>query len=474
MAGRIKLSFHSRVLLTVLLLCWGLVGIFMVFQYHREKEFKAQLLDTELQMHNLRIIDAMRHSDPIDDIAGSMDKSTDGLRITIIDREGNVMFDNNSSTPFPTANHNSRPEVTDARKHGTGHIIGRHSESDDADYFYSARLGDNGTVVRSAAPYTHKLEEFLRADSTLLWIMLVVTVIISMVGYLVTRRISKSIVRLNRFAQRAEKGERIFEEEAFPHDELGSIASHIVRLYIQRDERHNEAMRQEKDKIRLKKQLTNNINHELKTPVASMMVSLELLRDCPDLPEEKKREFIERLFANTRRLSSLLKDVSTITRMDEGAEMIAKETVDLTALIKGIVEEEQIRTEAHISLEVPQLTIMGNTALLESIFRNLIDNAISYSGCTEITIRADRDGRFTVSDNGCGIAEEHMPHIFERFYRIDKGRSRAAGGTGLGLAIVRNAVAIHGGEIKAFNNNGLTFRFRLGKIRQEMHGESCT
>ena len=277
MAGRIKLSFHSRVLLTVLLLCWGLVGIFMVFQYHREKEFKAQLLDTELQMHNLRIIDAMRHSDPIDDIAGSMDKSTDGLRITIIDREGNVMFDNNSSTPFPTANHNSRPEVTDARKHGTGHIIGRHSESDDADYFYSARLGDNGTVVRSAAPYTHKLEEFLRADSTLLWIMLVVTVIISMVGYLVTRRISKSIVRLNRFAQRAEKGERIFEEEAFPHDELGSIASHIVRLYIQRDERHNEAMRQEKDKIRLKKQLTNNINHELKTPVASMMVSLELL-----------------------------------------------------------------------------------------------------------------------------------------------------------------------------------------------------
>ncbi len=102
MAGRIKLSFHSRVLLTVLLLCWGLVGIFMVFQYHREKEFKAQLLDTELQMHNLRIIDAIRHSDPIDDIAGSMDKSTDGLRITIIDREGTTTPARRSPPPTIT------------------------------------------------------------------------------------------------------------------------------------------------------------------------------------------------------------------------------------------------------------------------------------------------------------------------------------------------------------------------------------
>ena len=462
MAGRISISFHSRVLLTVLLLCWVLVGIFMVFQYHREKEFKTQLLDTELQMHNLRIIDAMRHGDAaMEDIAVDMGKSSDGLRITIIDREGNVMYDNNSSTPFPTANHNTRPEVTDARRHGTGHTIERHSESDDADYFYSARLGDNGTVVRSAAPYTHELEEFLRADSSLLWTMLAVTSIISLIGYIATRRISKSITRLNSFARKAEKGERIFEEEAFPNDELGSIARHIVRLYIQRDERHREAMRQEQDKIRLKKQLTNNINHEIKTPVASMMVSLELLRDCPELPEEKKDEFIDRLYNNTRRLSSLLKDVSTITRMDEGADMINKEPTDLSELVKGMVEEKQMRTDALITMHVPPLTINGNQALLESIFRNLIDNAIAYSGCTEITIRADEEGNFTVSDNGCGVADEHLPHIFERFYRIDKGRSRAAGGTGLGLAIVRNAVSIHGGTITARNDNGLTFRFRL-------------
>lgn len=147
--------------------------------------------------------------------------------------------------------------------------------------------------------------------------------------------------------------------------------------------------------------------------------------------------------------------------MDEGANLIKKEEIDLTALIREIVEEERLRTEMPISLNIPKLSISGNRILLESIFRNLIDNAIAYSGASEMKITADRDGNFTISDNGCGIASEHLPHIFERFYRVDKGRSRAAGGTGLGLSIVRNAIAIHGGDIKAESVNGLTYTFRL-------------
>ncbi|MCH5328989.1 MAG: two-component sensor histidine kinase, partial [Coprobacter sp.] len=121
-------------------------------------------------------------------------------------------------------------------------------------------------------------------------------------------------------------------------------------------------------------------------------------------------------------------------------------------------------TALRIGLDIPELTIRGNRILLESIFRNLIDNAIAYSGATEMRISADSEGRFTVSDNGCGIAPEHLPHIFERFYRVDKGRSRAAGGTGLGLSIVRNAVALHGGDIRAESAGGLTFRFGLTGI----------
>jgi sensor histidine kinase/response regulator len=441
---------------------WLLVGTFMVFQYRREKAFKEQLLDCELQMHNRRILDDIARGMPVDSIIDHIGSPLDNLRISLIDNDGNVIFDNNDSTPFPSGDHNSRPEVIEARKSGIGHSVSRYSVSDNCSYFYSAMRGDDGIVIRSAAPYTHSLQEVLKADSSILWIMIAFAIVLSLASYVASHKISLSIRRLNLFAEKAEKGERIYNDEAFPHDELGSIASHIVRLYIQRDEQHREALRQEKDKIRLKKQLTNNINHELKTPVASILVCLELLRDHPEmLPEEKKRELNDRIFANAQRLNSLLKDVAAITRMDEGEEMIEKAPVDLAELVNDVVAEERLRTSMNITIDMPQLKISGNRQLLESIFRNLIDNAISYSGGSEIVIKADSEGNFIVSDNGCGVPDEHLPHIFERFYRIDKGRSRAAGGTGLGLSIVRNAVGIHGSDISVTNNGGLQFRFRL-------------
>lgn len=459
MAGRVKFSFHTRVLLTVLALCWILVGTAMVFQYRREKEFKAQLLDTRLQMHNDRIVDDLRQGESIDSIVSRIGVPVEHLRVTLIDRKGNVLYDNTS--PHPTANHNTRPEVIEARANGTGHAVARLSQSDDINYFYSARLADNGMVVRSAAPYNHSLTDFLKADSTMLWIMAALTLAMSLVGFIVTRKISLSITRLNDFAHKAERGERIYSDEAFPNDELGSIAGNIVKLYAQREQQHRQALRNEQDKIRLKKQLTNNINHELKTPVASILLCLDLLDDHPELAPEQKEEFMDKIRHNAQRLNSLLKDVSTITRMDEGADVIEKTETDLTALIREIVEESRLRTEMKITLDIPELTIKGNRPLLESIFRNLIDNAIAYSGASELKITADTEGNFTVSDNGCGIAPEHLPHIFERFYRIDSGRSRAAGGTGLGLSIVRNAVAIHGGSIKPFSINGLAYKFKL-------------
>lgn len=461
MAGRIRLPFSMRVFLTVLALCWMLAGIFMLLQYQRERDFRASLLDARLRMHNERIIEDIRLGQDIEDIVARIGTPVDGLRVTLIDSDGNVLYDSGKHVPPPSDNHNGRPEVRAARESGSGHAVARLSESDGVNYFYSARLGDDGMVVRSSAPYTHSLTDFLRADSSLLWMMAALTLVMSLAVFLSTRKISLSITRLHHFAQRAERGERIYNDEAFPDDELGSIASNIVQLYAQRDEQHSKALRLEQDKIRLKKQLTNNINHELKTPVASILLCLDLLEDHPQLPPEKKREFMDRIRANTLRLNALLKDVATITRMDEGPGMIEKEEVDLSGLITEVVEEERLKTAMDISLDIPPLSIYGNRTLLESIFRNLIDNAIAHSGATQMRISADADGNFTVSDNGCGIDAEHLPHIFERFYRVDKGRSRAAGGTGLGLSIVRNAVALHGGDIRAESAGGLTLAFSL-------------
>lgn len=302
----------------------------------------------------------------------------------------------------------------------------------------------------------------------------------SILAYFATRRLGKNIERLNRFAAKAEKGESFDEDEPFPNDELGSISSHIVQLYAQwkqtikdRDIAHEAAMREEQDKIRIKRQLTNNINHELKTPVASIQVCLETLLSGINISEEKRQELIERCYANNERLRRLLGDVSLITRMEDGSQLISKEAVDINNIINEIADDlaivpEEERFTLHSNFN-EQVVVDGNPSLIGSIFRNLTENAIAYSGGRNIYISLLENNeelcRICFEDDGCGVDEKQLPRLFERFYRVDKGRSHRMGGTGLGLAIVKHAVQFHGGNISVTNrlNGGLRFEFSLKK-----------
>ena len=222
---------------------------------------------------------------------------------------------------------------------------------------------------------------------------------------------------------------------------------------------------------RLRRELTHNISHELKTPVASILGYTDTILESPDISEEMKRLFIERTNVQAKRLSALLQDISALNRMDYAKDMIAVERVDVAALFAAILQETTLavqRREMSVKNYLPQnIIVRGNRSLLYSIFRNLIDNAVNYAGQgTTIEVSAtEQQGLwlFTFSDNGIGIPAEHLPRIFERFYRIDKGRSRDMGGTGLGLAIVKNAVQLHGGTINVSSpaTGGLTFEFTL-------------
>jgi signal transduction histidine kinase len=167
----------------------------------------------------------------------------------------------------------------------------------------------------------------------------------------------------------------------------------------------------------------------------------------------------------------LLNDVSTITRLEDGSSRIECESIDLRAIVDEIASEVALlpddkRMRMNITLPSP-MHVLGNSTLLMSIMKNLTDNAIAYSGGRDIFIRLtegnDAMHTITFSDNGIGIDEEHINHIFERFYRIDAGRSRKLGGTGLGLSIVKNAVLFHGGDIEVYNRKagGLEFKFTL-------------
>jgi signal transduction histidine kinase len=246
----------------------------------------------------------------------------------------------------------------------------------------------------------------------------------------------------------------------------------LLHRYARRmDERISREQAAKENQMR--RELTQNIAHELKTPVASILGYTDTILDNPQMSSETQRQFIERTNAQAHRLTALLQDISTLNRMDFAAHQLTMERTDVSAIVGDIGAETAIALEKrNMTLNncLPQhIVIQGNPSLIYSIFRNLVDNAINYAGEGKtIEVTAEDQGphwAFTFRDNGVGIAEEHLPRIFERFYRIDKSRSRSIGGTGLGLAIVKNAVLLHGGTITAYlaQNGGLQFEFTLKK-----------
>lgn len=233
---------------------------------------------------------------------------------------------------------------------------------------------------------------------------------------------------------------------------------------------------QKEEENRLKRQLTQNISHELKTPVSSIKGYLETILETENLPEDKQRFFLERCFVQATRLGDLLADISVLTRLDEAGSLFDLQPINIHTLVSDINKDSLQALEQKgdtFNIQIPaDCQIEGNHSLLYSIFRNLLDNAIAYAGDNiQIQIQCYREDKqfyyFSFSDTGTGVNEEHLNRIFERFYRVDKGRSRKLGGTGLGLAIVKNAVLFHHGEISArkHNSGGLEILFSLMKTK---------
>lgn len=245
----------------------------------------------------------------------------------------------------------------------------------------------------------------------------------------------------------------------------------LFRYAKRMDERIGREQAEKENSMR--RELTQNISHELKTPVASILGYTETIMESPNISDEVKNQFITRTHEQAKRLTMLLQDISTLNRMDYAKDMIAKERVDVSTLFADIVEETSfVMASRQMTMKnyLPQnIIIHGSHSLLYSIFRNLIDNSINYAGkgsTIEVSAKDMQNyWQFSFGDNGGGIPQEHLSRIFERFYRIDKGRSREMGGTGLGLSIVKNAVMLHGGniEVSSPETGGTVFTFTLRK-----------
>lgn len=436
MDSSINLSYHKRLFTLLLSFIWIIVICFMVFQYIREKDVKSDSINTQLQVCNNNILRAIDAEISYKAAIAACYFPFDDIRVTIIKADGNVVYDSIHDADS-LDNHLSRPEISSAFTSGAGYHIRRQSSSDGKQYFYSATKGQD-IIVRCAVPYSASLKDVLKADWTFLWVLIAISVIVSLAGYFSSLKLGKTIEHLNRYREQ------------------------------------ENALKEEKEKSRIKRQLTNNINHELKTPVASIQVCLETLLSGISLTEEKRTELLERCYAHNDRLRHLLEDVSLITRLEDGANSIEREPVIINELLDEIQEEFSCipdEDRMHLAIDFNErVVINGSPSLLGSIFRNLTENAISYSEGRTIHIALAENNlkycRIVFEDDGVGVEEQNLPRLFERFYRVDKGRSRSKGGTGLGLAIVKHAVMFHGGSITASNRptGGLRFEFTLEKL----------
>ena len=473
-------SFQLNLLLSIGGVFLFFAVSFSAYQYQREKEYKIDILHSRLQMYNYEMVqtlgeDSLTNSRLFRDYVAR--HQVKDLRVSVIDLEGRVVLDSYDTNVDSLGNHRQRTEIQQALHEGNGYDIKRMSQSTHETYFYSAtRFSD--VIVRAAVPYSAELTRSLQADNTYIYFACAMTLLLGIVLYYITHRISRHIGYLREFAVKAEEGEELDHEleRRLPDDELGDISHTIIMLYWKL--RHSE-----EDKLRIKRQLTQNAAHELKTPAASIHWYLESILDNPDMQEDKKKHFLERCYAQSERMSKLLLDMSALAKLDEldDNKNITRQTyrqVDVLQVIHGVLDDTSPQLQdkgIKPSLQVPQhVEVLGDQSLIYSIFRNLVDNAIAYATgasylkitCSEIEIEGRHYYEFLVRDDGPGVEAQHLEHLFERFYRIDKGRSRKLGGTGLGLAIVKNAVAAHGGSTTALATpgGGLTIRLTLARF----------
>lgn len=404
----------------------------------------------------------------------------EGIRITLIDENGKVIDDSDVSfeTVHQIENHLRRPEVQEALSKGIG-VNARHSATVGKDFIYVAKqIENNGAAsgllhrVRFVRLSVH-LEELQQMIHEIrlkiIFAGIIVLIFVFGVSAFVSRRISKPIVQIAGTIEEIRSGNLKKHIPLNSDDEIGHVARAVNELV---DTLNADIVKLNKLE-QIRSEFLGNVSHELRTPIFAIQSFLETLLDGAIDDPTVNRNFLEKAYTHAARLNTLLNDLINISQIESGEMKMSFRYFQLKEFLEPIVKDFQSKAERRRVLlqlktdDCLQVDVFGDKDRLHQALDNLIDNAIKYNkpdGRVVISCSSENNKvRISVSDRGVGIGAEHLPRIFERFYRVDKERSRETGGTGLGLAIVKHIVEAHGSKmhVESTVGDGSTFSFFL-------------
>ena len=405
------------------------IGIIIIYYSLFQKQVRAELSVSAKLLKDTHYFESVNID--IDEINLSTDLSE--LRVTWIDEDGTVLYDNDASAEL-LSNHNDRPEIQEAFDKGSGEAI-RKSDTMKKNTFYYAVLLDNGTVLRVATNAQSIWSVFMSAAPIIALIILLIIAICIFLSHMLTKQL---LLPIEMMAENLEDSD--YES---PYKELDPLAE-MLRS------QHADILAAAK----ARQDFTANVSHELKTPLTAISGYAELL-DGGMVGEEQQKHFYQEIRKNADRLLALINDIIRLSDLDRKGHEPSFGVIDLYEVVKECMDELTVNAKqrnVNISLDGESCNVHGSKDMLKELVENLAQNAIRYNnagGKVWVSV-TKRDGRsvLTVKDNGIGIPASEQQRIFERFYRVDKSRSKATGGTGLGLAIVKHIVEIHDAKIE--------------------------
>ena len=380
----------------------------------------------------------------IDDLAAGIEKDPynpidDDLRITLIGAEGEVLYESLLNKD-EMDNHNERPEIIEAREKGEGEAI-RYSATSGTHTFYYAERLQNGNVLRIGRDSVSVNRIMVNTLVIVLVIALCILFVCMGISHYLTKKLVEPIEKLATNIMLVDENNVYEEIRPF----VNTIKEQHVNII------NNAQLRQE---------FTANVSHELKTPLTAISGYAELIGNGMTGKEDTIR-FSNEIHSNANRLLSLINDIIKLSELDEADHQMEMERIDLYKLAENCVQMMQVTAEKQgirLTLQGESAMTMANKGLMDEVFYNLCSNAIRYNkpgGSVTVTV-GTKDERpcLSVADTGIGIPKECQERVFERFYRVDKSRSKSTGGTGLGLAIVKHIIQQHGAHMELTSEKG--------------------